>query len=1164
MQYTHQQAALREKFQHLEEFEKLVASIGTVAVSGDNIAVETLYERCLFIVDEYQEQPHLLDPHLENLLGKLLAYVRNEESKFEVIHLAFKIMYFITKARGYKVIVRLMPHEVADMEPVLALLGHESTAQIQNWESRYMLLLWLSIVCMIPFDMVKLDNVNATEKKKPVIERVIEVGKLYLNAKDKSSDAAAYMLSKFMTRPDVKSSHLPPFLDWAMQVLHNNDMASFKSQRTVLGVMSMLALLFKHGKREDLLPFSSVILKEVTALKLEDSKNSSLRKFGMKMVQRIALTFLKARVASWRYQRGSRSIAGNLSQEKSAMNTPAQALAAEGEEDYEIPDEMEDVIEQLLTGLRDNNTVVRWSAAKGIGRITGRLPEELADEVVGSIMELFTLVETDMAWHGGCLALAELGRRGLLLPQRLQDVVRVIIKALNFDEKRGHFSVGAHVRNAACYVCWAFARAYEPSDMKPYVEDIARALVIVTIFDREITVRGAASAAFQENVGRQGQFPHGIDILTTCDFFSVGNISNCYLELSHFVGGFPEYTEALINHLCYEKSSHWDEDIRELSAQALNKLVSRAPDYLASLLPEMIQLTMSLDLNVRHGAVLMTAWVISALSEVAAERKITPEEMMGKECLNQLKDLVPKYYDTKFFRGTGGELMRKAVCCLIDKASYAKLPFKDDPVLDVWQKFIDECIGHIEGPVQKSAVAAIPGFFEAYYQEEGGAPKQKVQENILACYLKGLKNEVETIRMGYALAIGALPKFFVHGHFQDICSALIEASVVQKKEVKFAEARRDAVLALTSLCSTVGVNDGSSSETLSSITIPLVYDALFQALNDYTLDSRGDVGSWVREASMLALKEITVMIVQKDPTLLNPDWCKRIFLSLVQQACEKIDRTRALAGETLISLLYHDLEIPHVPDREELKKILSKEATKEVNWSVPAATFPLFIEMLRLPTYAYSVMLGVTISVGGLTESLVRHSSASLTNYICQNITDVKHCEEFAGILLKICSDHVKVDRVIIPMMKMLDQLLSNGSFTPLAENEDPDFATETLAMCKREIARSGDPQKLLACIDVCCGLLQFSGNVRNKTISQLLIFLCHRYPIVRKNAANTFYETVILYDGVIPDDKIDDVMNILSETLWDEPVEQIRPVRNQLCDIFGVPVPVPKSKTTQ
>lgn len=53
----------------------------------------------------------------------------------------------------------------------------------------------------------------------------------------------------------------------------------------------------------------------------------------------------------------------------------------------------------------------RWSAAKGIGRVTGRLPKDLADEVVGSVLQLFSPREGDGAWHGGCLALAELGKK---------------------------------------------------------------------------------------------------------------------------------------------------------------------------------------------------------------------------------------------------------------------------------------------------------------------------------------------------------------------------------------------------------------------------------------------------------------------------------------------------------------------------------------------------------------------------------------------------------------------------------------------------------------------------------------------------------------------------------------------------------------------------------
>lgn len=36
------------------------------------------------------------------------------------------------------------------------------------------------------------------------------------------------------------------------------------------------------------------------------------------------------------------------------------------------------------------------------------------------------------------------------------------------------FSSGSNVRDAACYVCWAFARAYDPSVLLPYVTDVAR------------------------------------------------------------------------------------------------------------------------------------------------------------------------------------------------------------------------------------------------------------------------------------------------------------------------------------------------------------------------------------------------------------------------------------------------------------------------------------------------------------------------------------------------------------------------------------------------------------------------------------------------------------------------------------------------------------------
>lgn len=81
-----------------------------------------------------------------------------------------------------------------------------------------------------------------------------------------------------------------------------------------------------------------------------------------------------------------------------------------------------------------------------------------------------------------------------------------------------------------------------------------------------MTCRRAASAAFQENVGRQGTFPHGIEIVTAADYFAVGMRNNAYLEVSIFIAQFQEYRELLITHLLERKIVHWDTSIRELAA----------------------------------------------------------------------------------------------------------------------------------------------------------------------------------------------------------------------------------------------------------------------------------------------------------------------------------------------------------------------------------------------------------------------------------------------------------------------------------------------------------------------------------------------------------------------------------------------------------------------
>jgi hypothetical protein len=58
-------------------------------------------------------------------------------------------------------------------------------------------------------------------------------------------------------------------------------------------------------------------------------------------------------------------------------------------------------------------------------------------------------------------------------------------------------SVGAHVRDAAAYVCWAFARAYTPEALGAAATQLAPALITMACYDREVNCRRAAAAAYQ-------------------------------------------------------------------------------------------------------------------------------------------------------------------------------------------------------------------------------------------------------------------------------------------------------------------------------------------------------------------------------------------------------------------------------------------------------------------------------------------------------------------------------------------------------------------------------------------------------------------------------------------------------------------------------------------
>ena len=229
-------------------------------------------------------------------------------------------------------------------------------------------------------------------------------------------------------------------------------------------------------------------------------------------------------------------------------------------------------------------------------------------------------------------------------------------------------------RDAACYVCWAFARAYDPKVLQPHVASIASGLLIVSCFDREVNCRRAASAAFQENVGRQGTFPHGIDILTVADYFSVGSRSNSYLDISVFIAGYKEYSRSLIKHLMDKKIGHWDVAVRELSAKALHNLTPCDPDYVRdTVLPFLLDSALGRDLHLCHGSTLAIGEIVASLAKVARGHGEELEDYIGPKIVLKIESLVEKMIEKHKLRGLGGEIVRQSVSSFIQNTNLSSI-----------------------------------------------------------------------------------------------------------------------------------------------------------------------------------------------------------------------------------------------------------------------------------------------------------------------------------------------------------------------------------------------------------------------------------------------------------------------------------------------------------
>eukprot|EP00003_Mantamonas_plastica_P033875 TRINITY_DN997_c0_g1_i3.p1 TRINITY_DN997_c0_g1~~TRINITY_DN997_c0_g1_i3.p1 ORF type:complete len:547 (-),score=176.90 TRINITY_DN997_c0_g1_i3:804-2273(-) len=464
------------------------------------------------------------------------------------------------------------------------------------------------------------------------------------------------------------------------------------------------------------------------------------------------------------------------------------------------------------------------------------------------------------------------------------------------------------------------------------------------------------------------------------------------------------------------------------------------------------------------------------------------------------------------------------------------------------------------------AVSAFGQFTNTFYPELNAG----IRKRVVTGYCDVVLNDPNpAATRGYVSALGNLPVHIAGPCFDEILSALVKATEIQENpDDRDAETRRNAINAIVKLCELTNMGNSNTSQQ----NVDIVFQVLMRSCQDYSVDKRGDIGSWVREASMVGMQSLVNVLLtnqqQQESSddqgagFLTKEMVNGVFCSLLQQLVEKIDRIRAKAGEVFFELLHREPAVPFVSDRELMEQVFPKNEI--INWAAPKDTYHRAVQLLDADAFRKCLLSGLVISAGGLTESSVKGASQSLTRYLKnahKNGEDEK-IVQVAETLVSVFEDHWEDKRVVVPMFKTLQTLLSHQCFKELTP-EKHSFAVDVLTLTKKTVNLDKDIMKIMGCVPVLANLMILEDPARTNALKTLLSLVGMKYPRVRKLVAEQMYESLLINDDCMEEEVIEQVMDVLSETDWDGKQDVVKAARMQLYDLLAIEPPKPKAKST-
>jgi hypothetical protein len=1019
------------------------------------------------------------------------------------------ILYTLCKVRGAKVIVGFLNNEPRYLDTILTKLEDVTFDQCNedvNWKVPYVLLLWLSHLLLTPFDLASISARPVRDESQTarmalhtdlptVAQRVIQVGAIHLSASTKAQDAAAAMLVRLATRPDMQRFQVADALveDAIASLAPSTEPPSTIYQQ--LGPLRFLAGIATSADVSHVLPsiYRSCEKLSADGTVSPVTENAVGKKLIVKIFRNIAILTLRLP-----------SVSGPL---LSFLETTSV---------------LEDVIDHLLQSLGDRDTPVRYAAAKAISLIISELEPEMGHEVIQAVLETFkediprSAVGVDyqtvnaLKWHGLTLTLSHALFKRSASPSQLLDILNALVSALNFEQRTATgSSVGTNVRDAANFGIWSLSRRYTSDELlsvdmndlrsvassskhETVIQAMAVQLLLSACLDPAGNIRRGSSAALQELIGRHpNQVTEGIAIVQIVDYQAVGLRKRGLIDVAGKAASLDYvYWKALVDGLIgWRGLSSVDVNSREAAALSLANFVTIAENG-----DGLTHITERLLAGVENSAI---------------------ESMHGIICsLSNLLDLPINTVGDEQARAAHRHYWRTLQSCGILQVDFNPRSLKSElPVAiaklatgvcrresDHFGENTDQELVNFDG-MERVTERLLARHEDSILQVIPDMVKQlsrlrRLTNQSFGCLgIQILTRAVTTdsskavlTGAGRAIALGAITLQHQSGLLCDeaTLSMPILCNLVRVTHVDW------RIIGLRAM--DLALQDLNSLSRCDAELLAVVTQAIHTGLTDYTIDERGDVGSLVRLQALICVSRLLSL------ELLHQDSEHRQLLQsdILRLSLEKLDRVRGRAA------LCREQCLPREYDVHDVDNINSKTY-------LSSALSPIFDPSCQ--PWARRALLEGAISCAGISgESLLQTSRELIVESL--DITDTQHLHAilttYSDILRDILSSSTpNSSNLMLPALDLLAFLLDMRIPQKLADAQTAFKWRTLLSAVQKSHHKSSDVPKLLAAVNAYRGLAEVE-SIRGEVVKKLLSMLAtNPYPRIKIAVAEVVCEVL-------------------------------------------------------